>query len=66
MRERERKVKTLVIDFLAGTINGDFSSLHLNPHPKYNLSFIVKPEKHMQNLGTTSLIEPVKSKYYSS
>lgn len=40
--------------------------LHLNPCPKYNLSFIVKPEKHMQNLGTTSLIEPVKSKYYSS
>lgn len=40
--------------------------LHLNPCPKYNLSFIVKPEKHIQNLGTTSLIEPVKSKYYSS
>lgn len=39
---------------------------HLNPCPYYNLSFTEKPKKHVQNLRITSLIEPVKSKYYSS
>lgn len=40
-------------------------SPHLNPCPNYSLSLIERPKEHMQNPGITSLIEPVKSKYYS-